>query len=481
MSRSSRIEKGKGTPSWVLPFLYLTTGGAVLSALQRVLSRVLCPFQVNQSEAANAEVARLLGSGILPYPDLATDLSMFSLYPPLYSFLTGSLMRIIPAVFFPGRLIALLAFLGCAVLLWGWGRKRWGRSSADMALFLFLLFPAWRTWGSQVRPDTLAILLSFTGLLLLLRREEGTSGTSRDFRAGILCGAALLVKQTAIVVPLALTIQALVDRDLRRWGIFVAGMAVIFLPATLVLQTLTQGRYLDLLTRGVAHGFDVGLWTRSMIAWFLPESGWLFIAGGMAVLTRRVPLLPVLTAALSLFWVLGLARPGAAGNYLMEFELYSLFLIGESLVAPRRGAGPTLAVPGRMLLGLWAAGLVSLLLVSTGPTLPSKGERDAKREALAFYAGDGDHLAVDADLPLMAGKPLFLPPAEYTLMAQAGLLSTEPLKQALRDRRFKTVEVYSMPRQYLLPEDVVEEVKRHYRVHHQAHGRLWLVPKEGGS
>ncbi len=462
---------------WMAPLLFLIAGLSVVASMDRVLGRVLCDFQVNQSEAANAEVARLLGRGILPYPDPSATLSMFSLYPPLFSLLAGLPMRLVSSPFLPGRLIALAAFLGCAGLLFRWGAARWGNTPAALAASLLLLSPTWRAWGSMVRPDTLALFLSFLAWVLLLGPAGRRDDAWRILGAGALAGAALLAKQTLVTLPLAFTIHSLVRREGRRWVLFAGGAALIVLPATVALEAATDGAYLDLILRGAAHGFDAGLLGRALSAWFIPEAGWLFAALTWGLASRRVSGLIAWQAGLSLLWLTGLGRPGAAENYMMEFELFGILFLGEALFRPAR---PVAAGKSRLRVAIlfFLAGLASFL-VRPGPAIPSAQERAVKREALSFYAGEGDHLAVDADLPLMAGKPLFLPPAEYTLMAEKGLLSTEPLKRAVRARAFRTIEVYATPRQYLIPEEVVAEIRRHYHVDRELQGRLWLVPKEG--
>jgi hypothetical protein len=116
------------------------------------------------------------------------------------------------------------------------------------------------------------------------------------------------------------------------------------------------------------------------------------------------------------------------------------------------------------------------------PNFPSGGDINMKYDAaVEIYAQPGEHLALDLDLPLMAGKRLWVQPAEYTDMVAKGLWSAEPLLEEIRAKKYSTIELYDIPRQYLLPEQVVQEIMRNYHVSIREYGRLWLVPNRAQS
>ena len=101
--------------------------------------------------------------------------------------------------------------------------------------------------------------------------------------------------------------------------------------------------------------------------------------------------------------------------------------------------------------------------------------------AIEIYAQPGEHLALDLDLPLMAGKRLWVQPAEYTAMVDQGIWSAEPLLKEIRTKKYSTIELYDIPRQYLLPDQVVEEIMRNYHMGIRKYGRLWMVPNRAQS
>jgi hypothetical protein len=177
-------------------------------------------------------------------------------------------------------------------------------------------------------------------------------------------------------------------------------------------------------------------------------------------------------------WVLGLGRQGAAENYYLEFILFGLFLMGEGWTAAwERPLKPrALGVP-LLFACLPVAGLASFNLCGKPwPSPPSLEERGMKEDVERLYAGPGEHLALDMDLPLLAGKRIWIQPLEYTWMVEKGFWDERPLLDAIRTKKFLTIELYDIPEQYLLPPGTVREIQKDYHIFLRDYGRVWLAP-----
>jgi hypothetical protein len=217
---------------------------------------------------------------------------------------------------------------------------------------------------------------------------------------------------------------------------------------------------------------------------FLPECGWLLGAVLLTWWFRKTSPLSKCQAALSLLWVLGLGRETGAENYYLEFILYGIYFLGEGWLSREqtgygKGSG-RIKNPEILLMALLTAGLASFGF-REWPHAPPAGEMSMKGEMLEIYRLPGEHLALDLDLPLMAGKRLWIQPAEYCALVNKGFWSEEPLLGDICSKKFSTIELYDIPQQYLLPPRVVEEIKKNYYVAERKYGRLWLEPGRAGG
>lgn len=113
------------------------------------------------------------------------------------------------------------------------------------------------------------------------------------------------------------------------------------------------------------------------------------------------------------------------------------------------------------------------------PDVPSADEISMKSEAAQIYKGLGEHLALDSDLLLMAGKRIWIQPFEYFAMVKRGHWKMDPLLNDIRTKKYSTIEIYDMPGQYLLPQPIVDEIGKNYHVVIRRFGRLWLFPNTG--
>jgi hypothetical protein len=292
--------------------------------------------------------------------------------------------------------------------------------------------------------------------------------------AGGLTALALLLKQNAVLLIFAYTLFCALE---KKWGnlrLFLTASLAPVLLVSLLMQWATQGLYLKYVLLWVPFGFRPELLLHYLTDRFLPECGWLLVGVAATWWMRKTSLLARCQLSFSLLWVLGLGREAAAENYYLEFFLFGFYFLGEGWLSERSGRPE--GKKQYVFAAILAAGFL-FLNSRPWPVSPPLAEWEMKLWAADLYRGSGEHLALDLDLPLMAGKRLWLQPLEFSHMVEKGVWSSESLLKDIRSKKFATIELYDIPKQFLLPETVVGEVKKNYRVVHRKYGRLWLVPK----
>jgi len=470
--------------SWEKYFYPLFACAALLLLLSHVpvlYQRIHCAFQLQQDEAYNLELGRILLKGETLYQDIRVGGPYNTSYTIGFPFLLSLSMRIFQGLWLPGRILSLVGYLVCGILFLLWGWKRWGPSKALGMASLFWLFPTWESWGTMARMDALMLSFNFASFFLVSSQITHASKSNETdswkvlSAAGLLNASAILMKPTAISLTLAVLLTGLLYRKWRALLIFLASLMVPYLAVTLYEQWNTGGYYLLCTFRWMARGFHWEYLWAFLKGPFLPEGGWL-LAGVLAVLAlRKIPVLLACQVVISIFAMSSLARESAAENYYMEFLIYGLLTIGEGffIAAPRLIRGRSFPAPVLMTLGL------ALLAVQPLPRLPSQEEMADKAAVLTIYQEPGDHLAIDADLPYMAGKRVWYQSSGVMPLVHNGLWDAEPLVEDVENRRFSTIEMYDLPDQYLLPENVVAAVLKYYQPAVKKFGRVWYVPLQG--
>jgi hypothetical protein len=443
-----------------------------------LFERLFSPFQVQQTEAYMVDKAFLVLNGQNLYPDLTKGGPyLFTAYPPVFFILQAVLIKIVGGLWLAGRLLAVAGYLGCAVLLWSWGRKRWGAIEAGLVLLLFLFSPTWALWGTMVRPDTFSLLLHFSAFLFLYRLSlEAKPSKDRSGRlifAGLLSGLAVLTKQTTIGLWLAFALYGILKKRWKDLGLFFLGAVPLVLGAVVWLEMSTGGMFLKQTCVWLDTGFDIAVLVRFLVGGLLKEAGWLVVGAVFIVLARPIPLLLKCQMLFAFLQLIELGRNGCAENYYLEFYLYGLFMIAEGWWVFGRSyrAGTKRWVPA--IFVVTAFGFLSLCV---WPGAPSEQTNQMKLDALKIYQDPGPHLALDVDLPLMAGHRIWYQPVEVNYLYEKGRWDLGALLQDLKAKKFTTVEFYDLPTQYLLPAPVVDAVRKNYHIAVRKYGRVWFVP-----
>jgi len=446
--------------------------------ISSLLGRLSCSFQVQQEEAINVEFGKNILRGETIYPDV-TQGGPFLMcsYPPLFPFLESILMRWIPGIWYPGRCLAFLGYLGCGLLL-GWvlwkrsGSWRWSALTASV----FFLFPTWILWGTMARMDAFLHFINFAAFVILWQgaASKAPAGGNRYLwpfaAAGGLNALAIIMKPTAATLALSFGLYALLTRLKKPAFVFYVFLLVPLGLWVALIQWKTQGLYWSHTMKWTAANFDWPRLTHFLTRSFLPEAGWLLALIAAALWLGKVDLLLKCRLLMACFSLLSLSREFGAENYYMEFLLYGLLAAGEGLSSwDGRKNWPVPAFA--LLLGFYCLSRFS------PPILPSAAEMEMKARMTQLYRTGERHLALDMDLPLMAGQKIWYQPTGVMAMYHSGRWNPEPLLRDIREKKFSTVELYDIPEQYLYPPEAVAEIWKNYRVIIRQYGRIWLVPK----
>jgi hypothetical protein len=242
-----------------------------------------------------------------------------------------------------------------------------------------------------------------------------------------------------------------------------------------LLQWQTGGMYWIQTIRWAALGFSPERLIHFILHGFLKEAGWLAALVLLTLKFKKLPLLLKFQLAFSFLSLWTLCRDGSAENYYMEFILYGLFAAGEGWAhyekkPPKYSwlpyAGGLLVLTGTIILSL-----------ATGPMVPSNDEIKMKESVSSIYQKGQYHLALDNDLVVMAGKPVWYQQSGIISILQAGAWDPAPLLRDIQDHKFTTIEFYDLPHQYLYAPVVEQAVLQNYRIGWKAYGRVWYVPK----
>jgi hypothetical protein len=330
----------------------------------------------------------------------------------------------------------------------------------------------------MIRLDTLLLFFNFSAFLILLWMTELEEGKINRFiwtMAALLNAAAILMKPTAMTLTLAMVLWAICKRrpkDLAWFLLGALGPVLVFLG---VAQWQTSGMYWIQTIRWAALGFSKQRFLHFMLHGFLKEAGWLFVLVLLTLKLKTIPVLLKIQLGLAFLSLWTLCRDGSAENYFMEFILYGLFAAGEGWAKKEKKSEKhfRLSCAGGLLL---LTGTIFLSLAPS-PSVPSADEIKMKQSAAAIYQKGQYHLALDNDLPVMAGKPIWYQPSGIISVLQADAWDPAPLLNDIQSHKFTTIEFYDLPHQTLYAPVVEQAVLQNYRIGWKAYGRVWYVPK----
>lgn len=402
------------------------------------------PYALDYGEGPILDQVMRLARGENIYRiDLASPPYVIANYPPLFVLAQLPALWVAEPALWYGRLISLASAVATAIFL-GLAVHAVSRDrfAAIVSSLVFLSIPYVAYWSALDRVDSLALLLSWAGLYVIVRWPDRRWALAS---AVALMVAAAFTRQTYwIAAPLAATTWLWQRRGPDRAIALAATVGAIGLALVLGLNTASGG------------GFFF-----SVVGANVNEFGWARLVGYLGKMLRHMPFLlagSLLALALSVRsrqpvrWLLGpyLAASGLtallAGKIGSNVNYFLELSAGLSL-----GAGVLLtALPGRSFRRAAAMSLLAVQVGSltawsrSGFAIPSAEEQAELAELENRIRTADDPVLVDEQSGLLPinGRPLYMEPIGMTNLANSGRWNEEPFLEALRSRAFPLIVVY---------------------------------------
>jgi dolichyl-phosphate-mannose-protein mannosyltransferase len=423
-------------------------GGGTLRFASHVWSAIRFPYPLDYGEGPILDQAVRLGrlENIYP-PDLSRPPFRVSNYPPLHLLPQAALTRLFGPAYWYGRVLAaggvLAAAAGISLVLRALGAD-WIAALAGG--LLLLSFPLVLDWSRLDRVDGLALGLSIAALVVAARHPERRRSC---LVAAVLLVAAISTRQShALAGPFTLFVFLLARRQRRRALETAATIAALTLAVFGALQVATGGGFFRHVVTANVNPF---LWPR---VW--PYLGDLWTqapalvlgAAAFAIAGRQSPawwlVVPYLAGATASALTVG--KLGSGVNYLYELCAALALATGALLAWTRRW--PWLRIG---LLVVVAAQFYALDRWTAehreGPLrarLAQRGEIDRLFEIVRTAEGPVLADEMMGLLPL-SGRPVWLQPFEFQLLAWAGLWREDAVVRDIEQARFAVILLYDPP------------------------------------
>jgi hypothetical protein len=362
------------------------------------------PYPLDYGEGPLLAQVDLLRAG-LPiwelYADPAAPPYAVVNYPPLYPLLAEALSHLTGDILPAGRLLALLATLGCVgaltLLIALPARLSGARLSGTWFLFplSFLAIPIVREWAVSMRVDMLGVCLGLWGLPALQLAVGARQPRGRRLWALLAATLFLLTlytKPSLIAAPAAglawLTLLLLQPADRRPYAIrstFLIVIAVLSISGALLfglLHRASAGWFALHVVEANANAWDFDLarqfWTDvARLHWPLVLAALLsvlFITFSSTKNRSEYPnffLLPMLYTLGGIITASGVGKVGAYTNYFLELYAGLIWLVGTEYRLPATGQREThayVSVTGRWALLILLMGALAYYPPTWSPT-----------------------------------------------------------------------------------------------------------------
>lgn len=348
---------------WMLLLAYCFLGSVAMVVQSSRL--INSPHETTFPEAANVYLAILAGHSGHLYQPFSSPPNVVQPYGPLFYAVNMEIARFsnfdVNSVTRLGRLFSFTSYILCGLLVYLISRRfEFSKLEAALAASMLLAQPAFLFWNATFRADMATLLAMLLSLFIVIRKE--TDDGWRSAVSGFVAAVALLVKASAIVIPLAILAVWLLGKKYKSCLIFIAGAAVPVLATFVFL-----------------------LWHKEQFASQFVSAGksiWSIASGARWMFSRRSEATLWAPLAMGAFGCKAAIQSDEDSQMAVSFFLCSLF-VGLATISQVAGdanyfqaalAGSALLLPfaireiryGRTSALLEAAALVVLLAASSG-------------------------------------------------------------------------------------------------------------------
>ncbi len=478
--------------------------------LMRAYEGLRFPYQLDAEEGFLVNQAFLLSQGKSIYQPIQESPYLVGTYAPIYPGLNAIALRLSPPsshYLLSGRMISLLSWAGILGLMFILVyQKTRNVLLALLAPLLFTITYDLYEWLPYYRVDLLAIFFSLFGLTLIALTNTKLG------RILAICAFVLAVytKQSQLAAPLSCCLFLLLQdyrRGLRFIGNLLAPIVLIFI----LLIAFTRGEYYNHTVLYNANIFDF-FQLKAMLKHLVRFNGALLATGGLiclyALASIIVPLLgrtrilpssepdggpedtpigainvlkrldPITIYFLvSVLSLIGLAKQGAATNYLLEPHIaISLFLcirLGDFITR----AASQAAAPGRLMMYVLLVALLYTHAINLHQKRPilfyphNPDLTDMKKASVVLNTVQehpGDVLSEFPIFNIMAGKQVLFHPFIMSQLAREGKWNQAPFVRDIREQRFDlviTTQNIMNPQQFFsrYTPEMLEALRRFYQ------------------
>jgi len=462
----------------LLTLIAVTAGGVFSNGLFFIAQ----PYQLNYGEGLAASQAAHVTDLAHAYSSLEHYPFVVFQYPPLFHLTTHAMGKLTGDLVIAGRSVSLLsAAILCALIGWITFQVLPRRASRPLRLLAALLAATLPTtlynfnWTWLARVDTLAVLLSFSGVAVFAVRPFSPP---LQILASVLMIAGLFTRQTALAAPIAcLLVACLIDRRIALRMLLV--MAILGGSTLGWLAWQTEGQVLLHLFRYNQTAFSITRAAFGLLMNLRHVAGLLALAGGasLSVLIgvgtlarrqrwdllranlgsnryRRMVLLLAVYSMLAAASALTFGKEGSDINYFLEWNVSLAPLAGILLFRAALPVGhrlrlraawlAALALPLLLLDNGFDQARIGWLRLVDGPLPADRQQIEIYRRALeTIQETPGPVFSEDMNLLYKTGKDIPAEPAMIQYLAKAGLWDERPFVRMIQERQFALVTTVS--------------------------------------
>lgn len=453
--------------------LLVAQGRALVDFFNHARIALEHPHTLNYGEGPLLDQALRLARGQSIYsPDLSSPPYTIANYPPLYPLVQVPFIERFGAAFWYGRLISVASIVVTAACIgltvWSIGRD-W---LAGLAAALTLpAIPYIFHWSTMARIDSLALALSWLGLLVIVRwRGAGWS----LFVSALLLTAAAYTRQTYLLAaPLAAFAWLWGSRERARALLFIVCFGSLVLAAAVVLIVATRGGFFYHIITANINALDQNLVTHYLnemarhLPIFLGAAVLYLFLGALA--GRRMWWIAAPYTLGAVIVALTVSKVGSDVNYFYELSAAFCLVMGAYLVWAKRYPLARAAILLLLAAGVWMA--TDLSESAYFPILTERVESQAQLDRLIDFIRETDApILADEHMGLLAlhDKPIYIQPFEMSQLANAGIWDQTPFLDDLRNGTYPFVLLYQPYRNPSLRQErwtreMLREINNHYR------------------
>jgi hypothetical protein len=439
------------------------------------------PYQLDYGEGLILEGAIRVRDGLPLYPNpLGPPIVLHDFGPLAYAAASLTLPSM-GASFFGGRMLVLACAFwisGCIALVL---KQYQGSTKVPWAFGAFLLcVPIFRFWLPLLRADLIGIALAITGVTLYCLKPRLWMWTVPFFTAAIFC------KYTLLAAPLAIIVELILKRELKKASLFIASLGGLCLALFLLLQRTSAGYFAFHMfsTHHDPYSFKKFLALMSLVWLSAPVITGLaiFHVAGTAVRNRwNFFSLYFMSACIT---GLSAGKLGSSTNHFLEWIVSACLCAGFGYLQirsqhPERALVLAVAIVGSVIVGT---------VFQSFQMLQANPELSGCREAYRYVANSGANRILSQSLGplLLSGKEVMVTdPFIYSELVEHGVWP-DVLVPPTEHERFDLIITTVSPDETIhgaarfWPSTLTAAMKDHYRVtkgFNCRDGSLMLEPK----